>query len=289
MNKLRLCTWNVRGIHSPIKRRKVLTCLRKDGVDIAMLQETHLSDVEHVKLQQGLFGQVFFSSFTTKSRGVALLIRKNLPFKMSDYIKDQRGRYVIIKGILHGQNIVLMNVYFPPAHPCSFLTKLFLDLAPFLSNSTVIIGGDFNLIFSPLIDRFPHSSMVPSPHAKVLQALCDEFGLTDVWRSTHPSAKQYTFFSAPHKCHTRIDYFFLPQIDLHSVSSCEISSIIISDHARVIMDFNPRSSLKQSRHWRFNTIILKDEKFISHFATELKIFLSLNAPSASNASILWET
>lgn len=85
-----------------------------------------------------------------------------------------------------------MNVYFPPAHPVTFLTKLFLDLAPLLSNSTVVIGGDYNLILNPLIDRFPHSKMVPSPHANALHALCAEFGLVDVWRRAHPSDKQYT-------------------------------------------------------------------------------------------------
>lgn len=48
-NKLRLCTWNVRGVHSPIKRRKILTFLKKENIDIALLQETHLDDVEHLK------------------------------------------------------------------------------------------------------------------------------------------------------------------------------------------------------------------------------------------------
>ncbi len=272
MNKLRICTWNVRGVHSPIKRRKILICLKKDDIDVGMLQEMHLDDTEHLKLQQGPFGQVFFSSFTTRSRGVAVLIRKNLPFIISDCVKDLNGRYVKIKGILQGQNIVMMNVYFPPAHPITFLTKMFLDLAPFLSNSTVIVGGDFNLILNLLIDKFPHSTTPPSPQANTLHALCEEFGLIDAWRCIHPSDKQYTFFSAPHKCQTRIDYFFLPRTDLYSVLSCDITSIIISDHARVIMDLNLKTALHRSRHWRLNTIILKDEEFTSNFSTEFKHF-----------------
>lgn len=96
------------------------------------MQETHLDDTEHLKLQQWPLGQIFFSSFTTRSRGVAALIRKNLPFIISDCVKDLTGRYVIINGILQGQYIVMMNVYFPPAHPSNFLTKMFLDLAPLL-------------------------------------------------------------------------------------------------------------------------------------------------------------
>lgn len=169
-------------------QRKILTCLKKDDINVAMVQETHLDDSEHLKLQQGPFGQVFFSSFTTRSRGVAVLIRKNLSFIISDCVKDLKGRYVIIKGTLQGQNIVMMNVYFPPAQPTTFLTKMFLDLAPFLSNSTIIVGGDFNL--NPLTDKFPHSAAPPSPQANTLHALCEEFGLIDAWRCTHPSDKE---------------------------------------------------------------------------------------------------
>lgn len=50
MLKLKICTWNVNGIHTLIKRRKVLTYLKKEGVHIALLQETHLNDQEHAKL-----------------------------------------------------------------------------------------------------------------------------------------------------------------------------------------------------------------------------------------------
>lgn len=109
-----------------------------------------------------------FSSFISRSRGVAVLIRKNIPLIIS--VKDLKGRYVIIRGPFC-QNNVMMNVYFAPAHPTTFFTKIFLDLVPFLSNPTVIIGGDFNLILNPLSDRFPHSTAPPSPQAIMLHAL----------------------------------------------------------------------------------------------------------------------
>lgn len=83
-----------------------------------------------------------------------------------------------------------MNVYFPPAHPVNFLSKMFLDLAPFLSSSTVIVASDFNLILNLIIDKFPHSNVPPSPQANKLRALCEEFGLIDTWRCTHPCGKQ---------------------------------------------------------------------------------------------------
>ena len=105
------------GANNPIKRKKVLSFLKNINIDIAVLQETHLDDKEHLKLQQGGFGQVFFSSFTSRSRGVAIIVKKNLPLKVLNCVKDIFGRFVIINGTLQGQNISIMNIYFPPCPP----------------------------------------------------------------------------------------------------------------------------------------------------------------------------
>lgn len=165
------------------------------------MQKTHLDDTEHLKLQQGVFVRYFFSSFTSRSRGVAILIRQTLPFTVTNCVKDKNGQYVIIKGSLQGQEIVIMNVYYPPAHPSHFITKVVLDLAE-LRADIVIVAGDFNCMLNPFIDRFPHSTVAPSPQAKALCAVCEDLGFDDVWRSLHPSNKEYTFFSTPHGCQT---------------------------------------------------------------------------------------
>ncbi len=33
---VRICTWNIRGIHNPVKRRKILTFLKKENIEIAL-------------------------------------------------------------------------------------------------------------------------------------------------------------------------------------------------------------------------------------------------------------
>lgn len=67
---IKLYTWNVRGIHHPVKRNKILTSLKKEGVELALLQETHLEVGEHVKLKRDWVGETLFSSYTSNSRGV---------------------------------------------------------------------------------------------------------------------------------------------------------------------------------------------------------------------------
>lgn len=74
----------------------MLTFVGRTQADIAMLQETHLSHVEHLSLEQGSFKQELFSLFISNSRGVAILVSRGLTFVMLDCIKDNRGRYIIV-------------------------------------------------------------------------------------------------------------------------------------------------------------------------------------------------
>lgn len=140
MSGLKFCTWNVHGLHTPVKRKKVLNYLRREAFQIALLQETHLNDSEHLKLRQEGFGQVYCSSFTSKSRGVAILIKKNVLFKLLDCIKDTSGCYVMIKGLLFGEEIALLNVYNPPGYPTNLLTTAFSKSIN-LNVKQTLIGG----------------------------------------------------------------------------------------------------------------------------------------------------
>ena len=45
MQDIRIVSFNVNGILTPIKRGKILSKLKKDKVQIAYLQESHLNDI----------------------------------------------------------------------------------------------------------------------------------------------------------------------------------------------------------------------------------------------------
>lgn len=69
---IRVCTWNVKGSNKPVKRKAILNSLKKKQTQIALLQETHLTDVEHKKYLREWVGQVYFSSYSTNKRGVII-------------------------------------------------------------------------------------------------------------------------------------------------------------------------------------------------------------------------
>lgn len=50
--------------------------------------------------------------------------------------------------------------------------------------------------------------------------MLQELGLIDIWRHLHESDQEFTFFSARHNIHSRIDYFFMFNKDYHRVKDC---------------------------------------------------------------------
>lgn len=285
---LRVCTWNIKGGHSPIKRKKVLLALKREGVDIALLQETHFTDAEHLKLQQCDFVYVFSSAFTTKSWGVAILIKKSVPFKVIECVKDTHGRFVLVKAMIYGVEFAILNVYLPPGHPINFLVEMMTKLAG-LPQENIIWGGDFNCLANHLIDRLPIGSLHVPKKSKQVFDLFEEVGFVDVWKKLHSAGKEFTFYSNPHKWHTHNDYLFLPKVILKQVASCKVGHIAISDHAAVHLNFAPKNAKIQQKYWRMNPLILKDAKFAEYFRAEFKHFLVVNSPTGSSPSLLWDT
>lgn len=98
-----------------------------------------------------------------------------------------------MRGILYGEEIAVMNVYYPPGHPSDFLTTAFSKLSHVNVRNT-FVGGDFNCHLSPTMDKFPLSKQSLSPQAKVINALCEDLDFINVWRAQHPADREYSFF-----------------------------------------------------------------------------------------------
>lgn len=65
----------MKGLGGPVKRKKILNQLKALKCHIAMLQETHLSDEEHLKLKGEWVDQVFSASYGGgRKRGWPLLL-----------------------------------------------------------------------------------------------------------------------------------------------------------------------------------------------------------------------
>lgn len=110
---VRFISWNVKGLNGPVKRTKVFTHLKQLKPDILLLQETHLRVEDHNRLRRNWISQIFHSKFTSRSRGVAILVAKSTQFTPSSVISDPNGRFLIVSGSLFQKPVVLVNVYAP--------------------------------------------------------------------------------------------------------------------------------------------------------------------------------
>lgn len=285
---IRFSSWNCNGLNQPIKRSKVLGHLRHLGVHIAFLQETHLKPSDHTRLRKRWVGQVYHSSFQSRSRGVAILIHKSVNFTCSDISSDPNGRYVLVSGILNGTQVALLNVYGPNWDDSCFFRSVF-SLIPDQSRYHLILGGDFNCWLNPLLDRSSTKTTVLSSSAKVVRSSMDEFALSDPWRFHNPSNKKYSFFSHVHHTFSRIDYFLIDNRLIPLVLSCSYDAIVISDHAPVLMDLQTKGCDNARPSWRLNTGLLSNEDFVTFISQQINFFLEINRTPGISSSLLWET
>lgn len=168
-------TMNVKGIYHDVKRCKVLSMLKKDNVQVALLQETHLTDLEQTRLCDWV-GQMYYSFFRSKVRGVAVLIRKRLAFMLDKAIQDRDGRFVVLTVVQYVEKGLLGSVYAPYIFDNSLYSK-------FLGDISSVFGGEFNCGLSS------HGLVLLKINLqkwqKVSSELCSDLVFLVAWRTTN--------------------------------------------------------------------------------------------------------
>ena len=285
-DKFTLVSWNVKGLGHVVKRDRVFLHLKSLKPDVIFLQETHISVNEQRRLRANWISQVYQAPFTRKSRGVAILFRKNVPFHLDCMTADPYGRYLMISGHINSLPITMLNIYGPNIDNPDFFRKAF-DLIP-ASASNVIIGGDFNCYLDPVLDRLSTKPPPAITSVGILNDLIKTRNMVEIWRLQHPTDREFSFYSHVHKSYTRIDYFLIASELLPSVTTSTYHNILISDHSPVSLNFkNILSSPKYS--WRLNPLLLEDQSFIEHMNGRIDEFLVTNDNGEVSDSILWET
>uniref|UniRef100_A0A3P9K1B0 exodeoxyribonuclease III n=1 Tax=Oryzias latipes TaxID=8090 RepID=A0A3P9K1B0_ORYLA len=145
LSTLSIASLNVNGLTTPKKRGIILQKLRKENIQLALLQETHLNDQEHEKLKKLGFRNTYYSSYKQgRKRGVAILFSNKTNFETDKVIKGKDGQYIIVKGRMGDAVLTIVNVYAPPESDKQFFKSLFNVIAV-EAEGILICGGDFNV------------------------------------------------------------------------------------------------------------------------------------------------
>ena len=81
----------------------------------------------------------------------------------------------------------------------------------------------------------------------VLNDTLDEMGLIDIFRTFHPNAEEYTFFSSAHGTFSRIDHILSHKSNFGKFKKAEILSSIFSDHT-MRLNISDKKTVKKKTH-----------------------------------------
>ena len=94
--------------------------------------------------------------------------------------------------------------------------------------------------------------------------------LIDIFRTLHPNAEEYTFFSSAHGTFSRIDHILGHKSSLSKLKKIEIISGIFSDHNAMRLDINykKKKPVKNTNTWRLNNTFLNNEQVTEEIKRE---------------------
>ena len=293
---LNIITLNVNGLASSDgrvpKRRKLFTWLKAHHCDIALLQETHCTEsMQHILVHEW-GGNIFFSNGSSDSRGVCILIRRGLDLDIKEIRRDDQGRLIFLKAVVHGKSVVFGSIYCPNRDEVDSIMCVNDWLSSMISDH-IIIAGDFNLTLDPAKDRDGDQPRLMRDYcrrrSRALKETLEEFRLVDVWRRQNPDASQFTFARGVSR--SRLDYFFISEHLCLSGAQveCNIMPPYLADHRAVQLKVDLAGQVRGSGYWKFNNSLLVDENFVEDLRAFMQEALRENDTPGISRALLFDT
>ena len=128
-------------------------------------------------------------------------ISDKIDLKIEDYKTEGRA-LIMIKGSFQEEDITLVNIYAPNIRAPQYIRQTLIQIKGEIDSYTIIVR-DINTPLTPM-DRSSKQKM--NKETQVLNDTLDEMDLIDAFRTFHPNAEEYTFFSSAHGTFSRIDH-----------------------------------------------------------------------------------
>ena len=246
---------SVSSKHNQIKKIYGISKLKRDIIllsDIRMCNKNLVSassDCSKIFRTNPYCSYSFFSHSSRSKRGVGILIKNNLLFTEEARETDPDDNFLLIRGSIKGNTLIIGSVY----GPNSFNPDFFLALENAirnLGNWPVVLGGDWNCTVSndPVINNIDCLNMNDLPnirHTNLLRQMSSDLNLTDPFRLFYPARKDFTFCprNPMQTNRSRIDFFMISTPLFGSISSCEIALALqnsLFDHKAIFLNINEK-------------------------------------------------
>jgi exodeoxyribonuclease III len=230
---IRIATLNIR--HGGTKHGEALTArLLSYDADLLVVTEFRANDAGAT-----LVAQLERAGYTTthpvgdpKQNGVLIASRTPID-RAAPFTRDLPDRHLWCAEF---DGTIICGVYLPQAHEKLPYWEALIDRAR--RSGIDLLIGDFNTGNNDL-DKDPRGTKFIGPE---MPGRLTATGYTDVWRSLHPTAREYSWFSRPGDNGFRLDYLFATPEIAGRVRSCEFDHAPRlareTDHSALVASFD---------------------------------------------------
>ena len=268
MHNTKFLTLNIRGLNDQNKADFLKDYLRTYEVDICFLQETHIDSPDTVDRLGNYFND-FFCYFTThfdKTKGVGILIKKNLCANMSvlDTHYDLNSRFLRVGLKINEVILNLINIYAPNKENEQFeYINLLYDVCANVKN--IIMAGDFNAV-SKAKDRIGSEAKTLKKYEIEWNVFFKNFNLIECEYERKNLKIEEKMTWTNNTVSSKIDkLYYFKQLNIKCKYN-EIKETSKSDHKAVFINFEFKEIRKKKeenilkyRPWRLKNIILEDK------------------------------
>jgi len=185
---------------------------------------------------------------------------------------------------INNKQLILLNVY----GPNNDNIKLFNILETFVSENVeqnIIIGGDFNTVLNPLVDK--KNGISDKKCQTILNNSNLNYGLTNSWRENNPSLKHFNWHSNTKPVvFSRLDVFLISEHLLNTVPKYQIKPGFKKDHSAVILSLNICDQKRGPGYFKINSMYVNDNDYQNEIKAAVKETIETNINC--NANTKWE-
>ena len=193
---------------------------------------------------------------------------------------------------VQGSNYIMGNVYAPNKiqEQCSFFDKLQQKLDNLVTgqNQRIIIGGDFNVVRDLDLDS-SGGSPKEKESAKILENICLNYDLIDIWRIRNPDSKLFTWRQKKPLVQRRLDFWLISDVCQDEIEETGIKTAVRTDHSAIIISFNSlEEQMRGPYFWKINSSLMEDEDYVSAINEKNSGMALAEFNEVTDKRVLWD-
>ena len=133
-------------------RHRLAEWIEKQYPYIYCLQETHFRPRDTYRMKVRGWKKIFHANRNQKKAGVAIPISDKRDFKIKTITRNNEGHYIMIKGSIQEEDIIIVNIYAPNIGAPQYIRQMLTAIKGEIDSNTIIVG-DFNTHFHQWTDH----------------------------------------------------------------------------------------------------------------------------------------